>query len=105
MFVDMGHAQFSATIGAFTKGGMSIKSCRYDENLGGRNLNERIAAKFSQEFQAKHNVDLREIPKSWIKLLQTSNKLKKNVAAQGVNQANQNLECIYKEKDFLAKIT
>jgi len=52
-------------------------------------------------------VDVRTIPskKSWIKLLEAAEKLKKTLTPNGVNEAQCNLECLYQEYDFRGKIT
>lgn len=107
MFVDMGYTQMTVTIVAFTKAGLTVKGTASDPTIGGRLLDEGIANKLADEFQAKTKVDVRAIPskKAWIKLMKAAEKLKKTLTPLGVNKAMCSEECLYQEHDFRGSIS
>merc|ERR1712070_438462 len=96
----MGYSAFQVSIVAFTKGVLEVKATACDRSLGGRNWDRLIAEKLNAEFMEKKKIDLREVPKSWIKLMEAAEKAKKTLSPHGVTKARVNLECLYKEHDF-----
>ena len=105
MFMDMGYGDFQVAIVQLDGKGMTVKGTAFDANLGGYNFDERLANFLNKQFVEKHKVDLRQHPKSWIKLLQAAEKAKKTMSPVGVNKARINLECIYRETDFRSEVT
>ncbi len=94
MFVDMGDTNFSATVVAFTKNGIRVKGCAYEQNIGGFYIDQGIADRMAQEFLAQSKVDIRGIPKSFIKAQIAAEKIKKTLSPDGVNLAKTSIECL-----------
>lgn len=107
MFVDMGYAQYTVSVVAFYKSGLQVVGSASNPNIGGRNFDEGIAEVLADEFKKQSGVDVRTISskKSWIKLLEAAEKLKKTLTPNGVNEAQCGLECLYQEHDFRGKVT
>lgn len=107
MFVDMGYAQYTVSVVAFTQNGLQVVGSASNPNIGGRNFDEAIADVLADEFKKQSGVDIRTISskKSWIKLLEAAEKLKKTLTPNGVNEAQCGLECLYQEHDFRGRIT
>ena len=105
MFLDMGYMIFECSIVEFTQTGMKVLGSAYDENVGGYFFDYRLAEYLNSKFMEKHKIDLREYPKSWIKLIQAASKAKVTLSPKGVDKARINLECLYKEKDFRYEVT
>jgi len=80
-FIDMGGANTSVSVVEFKKNkeqsGFKILSSAYDPELGGRDIDLALAYYFAERFNKKHKIDLKEIPKCWIRLLMACEGVKK----------------------------
>ena len=109
MVIDMGASCYQVSIVAFEPGKLTVKSCYYDENLGGRDFDEVIANWVAQHFEAKYKGKLSgkpmESPKVRLKILAAAEKAKKTLSPQGVKEASINLECLMDDLDYHVNIT
>ena len=109
MFIDMGSSCYQVSIVAFEPGKLLVKSCFFDQDLGGRDFDEVIANWISQHFEQKYKGKLSgkpmESPKVRLKLLTAAEKAKKTLSPQGVKEASINLECLMDDFDFHVNIT
>merc|ERR1711935_612867 len=104
MFIDIGASAYTVTIAAFEPGKLIIKSCNFDDNLGGRDFDEVIgnwiASKFVEKYGKKLSCAPQEKPKVMLKILAAAEKAKKTLSPQGVQEASINLECLMDDLDF-----
>jgi heat shock protein 4 len=109
MVIDMGASCYQVSIVAFEPGKLTVKSCYYDENLGGRDFDEVIAHWIAQHFETKHKGKLSgkpmESPKVRLKILAAAEKAKKTLSPQGVKEASINLESLMDDLDYHVNIT
>jgi len=108
MFIDLGASQSTVTIVSFEPGKLIVKSCCYDEDLGGRDLDQAIANYLADKFYEKHSKKLsakpQSKPKVMLKLLAAAEKAKKTLSPQGVKEASINLECLMEDLDLSMKL-
>eukprot|EP00534_Pseudo-nitzschia_fraudulenta_P003036 CAMPEP_0201124808 /NCGR_PEP_ID=MMETSP0850-20130426/17444_1 /ASSEMBLY_ACC=CAM_ASM_000622 /TAXON_ID=183588 /ORGANISM="Pseudo-nitzschia fraudulenta, Strain WWA7" /LENGTH=812 /DNA_ID=CAMNT_0047392449 /DNA_START=66 /DNA_END=2504 /DNA_ORIENTATION=- len=108
MFVDMGASAYTVTIAAFEPGKLIIKSCNFDDNLGGRDFDEAIgnwvAAKFVEKYGKKLSCAPQDKPKVMLKIFAAAEKAKKTLSPQGVKEVFINLECLMDDLDFNIKL-
>ena len=102
MIVDWGHSNLSASVCAFVKGKLEVLSCAFDRSIGGRDLDKLIVDHFCEEFKAKTKVDLREKPRSLVKLRAQCEKVKKTLSANQL--ATINMECLFEDFDLNSKM-
>lgn len=106
MFIDMGASCYTVSIVAFETGKLVVKSCFFDEDLGGRDFDNVIAhwlaAKFEDKYKGKLSAKPMEKPKVRIKLLAAAEKAKKTLSPQGVKEARISLECLMDDFDYSA---
>lgn len=104
MFIDLGATSYSCSIVSFEPGKLSVQSAHFDEDLGGREFDlkiaEWIAAKFEEKFKGKLSGKPMERPKTVIKLLAAAEKAKKTLSPAGVKEARLNLEMLMDDLDF-----
>jgi heat shock protein 4 len=104
MFIDMGASAYTVTIAAFEPGKLTVKSCQYDDSLGGRDFDDVIgnwvAAKFVEKYGKKLSSAPQDKPKVMLKILAAAEKAKKTLSPQGVKEASINLECLMDDLDF-----
>jgi len=104
MFIDMGASAYTVTIAAFEPGKLIIKSCNFDDNLGGRDFDEAIgtwiASKFVEKYGKKLSCAPKDKPKVMLKIMAAAEKAKKTLSPQGVKEASINLECLMDDLDF-----
>eukprot|EP00536_Pseudo-nitzschia_multiseries_P014372 jgi/Psemu1/327522/estExt_fgenesh1_pg.C_6940007 len=104
MFIDMGASAYTVTIAAFEPGKLTIKSCNFDDSLGGRDFDEVIgnwvAEKFVEKYGKKLSCAPQTKPKVMLKIMAAAEKAKKTLSPQGVNEASINLECLMEDLDF-----
>lgn len=67
-FVDVGHSSTQVSIISLKKGGMQIRSHAWDQNLGGRDVDETLFDHFCAEFKAKNKIDIASNKKASFKL-------------------------------------
>lgn len=104
MFIDMGTTHYTVSIVAFETGKLAVKSCFFDQDLGGRDFDELIAnwiaEKFEEKYKGKLSAKPMEKPKVRIKILAAAEKAKKTLSPQGVKEARISLECLMDDRDF-----
>ncbi len=104
MFIDLGATSYSCSIVGFEPGKLTVKSAHFDEDLGGREFDlkiaEWIAGKFEEKFKGKLSGKPLERPKTLIKLLDAAEKAKKTLSPAGVKEARINLEMLMDDLDF-----
>lgn len=104
MFIDMGATTYSVNIVDFQPGKLVVKSAQYDEELGGRDLDDLIANwiadKFEEKYKGKLSGSPRDNAKVMLKLGVAAEKAKKTLSPAGVKEARINLECIMDDLDF-----
>jgi len=104
MFLDMGATSYSCCICSFEPGKLTVKTAQFDENLGGRDFDRKIAewvaAKFEEKYKGKLSGKCVEKPKVMLKLLATAEKAKKTLSPAGVKEVRINLECLMDDLDF-----
>ena len=104
MFIDMGASAYTVTIAAFEPGKLIIKSCNFDDSLGGRDFDETIgnwiATKFVEKYSKKLSGPPQDKPKVMLKIMAAAEKAKKTLSPQGVKEASINLECLMDDLDF-----
>lgn len=109
MFIDIGATSYSCCIVAFEPGKLIVKSAHFDENLGGRDFDlkiaEWIAQKFEEKFKGKLSGKPMEKPKVVLKLLANAEKAKKTLSPAGVSEARINLESLMDDLDFNCSLT
>ena len=104
MFIDMGASAYTVTIAAFEPGKLTVKSCNFDDSLGGRDFDEAIgnwiASKFVEKYGKKLSCAPQDKPKVMLKIMAAAEKAKKTLSPQGVKEAFINLECLMDDLDF-----
>ena len=103
IFVDVGHADMSVAVVAFSKGQLIVKSTAYDRNLGGRDIDYALLEHFSKEFKTKYNIDVMSNPKALFRLSAGCEKLKKVLSANA--EAPLNVESIMNDVDASSKLS
>jgi heat shock protein 4 len=109
MFLDIGATSYSCCIVAFEPGKLIVKSVHFDENLGGRDFDRKIAEwvanKFEEKFKGKLSGKPMDKPKVVLKLLANAEKAKKTLSPAGVKEARINLESLMDDLDFNCTLT
>ena len=104
MFIDIGASAYTVTIAAFEPGKLIVKSCNFDDSLGGRDFDEAIgnwiASKFVEKYGKKLSCAPQDKPKVMLKIFAAAEKAKKTLSPQGVKEASINLECLMDDLDF-----
>ena len=103
IFVDVGHADMSVAVVAFSKGQLTVKSTAYDRNLGGRDIDYALLEHFSHEFKAKYKIDVMSSPKATFRLSAGCEKLKKVLSANA--EAPLSVESIMNDVDASSKLS
>jgi len=101
-FCMMGHAIFSVSIVQFVVGQMRVLS-EHSDMVGGRDMDECMMKKFSQEFNKKYGLDPLTSKKAVIKLEDQVAKTKKILSAN--SEASCGCECLMEEYDFSTSLT
>lgn len=109
MFIDLGATAYSVSIIAFKTGKLFVKTAQFDEYLGGRDFDlkiaEWIASKFEEKYKGKLSGKPMDSPKVVLKLLAAAEKAKKTLSPAGVKEARINLESLMDDRDFNCKLT
>jgi heat shock protein 4 len=103
VFVDVGHADMSVAVVAFSKGQLIVKSTAYEPNLGGRDIDYALLQHFSEEFKTKYKIDVMNNTKATFRLSVGCEKLKKVLSAN--SEAPLNVESIMNDIDASSKLT
>ena len=109
MFLDIGNSSYSCSIVSFEPGKLFVKSAHFDENLGGREFDLKIAEWIAETFEKKHkgkfSGKVMDRPKTVIKLLSAAEKAKKTLSPAGVKEARLHIEMLMDDLDFNATLT
>ncbi|PPQ80483.1 hypothetical protein CVT25_001749 [Psilocybe cyanescens] len=103
VFVDVGHADFSVAVVAFSKGQLTVKSTAYERNLGGRDIDYALVKHFAEEFKTKYKIDVMSNPKATFRLSAGCEKIKKVLSAN--SDAPLNVESIMNDVDATSKLS
>ncbi|KAJ7621125.1 heat shock protein 70 family [Roridomyces roridus] len=103
VFVDVGHSSLSASVVAYSKGQLVVKSAAYDRNLGGRDIDYALVRHFSEEFTTKYKIDVLSNPKATFRLAAACEKLKKVLSANAESPLN--VESIMNDVDATSKLS
>ncbi|KAF8903882.1 heat shock protein 70 family [Gymnopilus junonius] len=103
VFIDAGHAGFSVSVVAFSKGQLTVKSTAYENNLGGRDIDYALVEHFSEEFKGKYKIDVMSNAKASFRLTAGCEKLKKVLSANAEGVLN--VESIVTDVDATSKLT
>ena len=103
VFIDYGHSKLTIFYAEFSKTSVNIISVSSERFCGARELDYLIAEKISYEFQKKHGVDLMDLPKAKISLMNAINKVRKTltVNTEGIISIDE----IIKGKDLVYNLT
>ncbi|KAH8119135.1 heat shock protein 70 [Phellopilus nigrolimitatus] len=102
VFVDVGHSNLSATVVAFAKGQLIVKSTAYERNLGGRDIDHALVRHFAEEFKGKYKIDVLSNQKATFRLAAGCEKLKKILSANA--EAPLSVESIMNDIDASSKL-
>lgn len=109
MFLDIGATSYSCCIVSFEPGKLIVKTAQFDENLGGREFDKKIAewiaTKFEEKYKGKLSGKVMDRPKSVMKLMTAAEHAKKTLSPAGVKEARINLEMLMDDLDFSAVLT
>ena len=105
LFLDAGHASFTATAAKFTNASLDIVASVSDGELGSRNLDVAIAKNFAAEFKAKTGADAWKSKKARVKLMVAAEKAKISISPYGVNSTPVSIECLMEDKDYNGVLT
>ncbi|KAK0043028.1 heat shock 70 kDa protein 4 [Biomphalaria pfeifferi] len=98
VFVDFGHSSLQVSACAFNKGKLKVLATAFDNQLGGRDLDELIVNYMCEEFKKHYKIDPKTKAKAYIRLAQECEKLKKLMSAN-VQPIPLNIECFMEDKD------
>lgn len=102
VFVDIGHSNMSASVAAFQKGKLTMKSVAFNRHLGGRDIDYALVQYFSEEFKGKYKIDVLSNQKARFRLAAGCEKLKKVLSANA--EAPLNVESIMNDVDASSKL-
>ena len=103
VFVDVGHSSLSASVVAFSKGQLTVKSTAYEPNFGGRDIDYALVQHFAKEFETKYKIDVLSNPKATFRLSASAEKLKKVLSANA--EAPLSVESIMTDIDASSKLS
>lgn len=103
LFVDVGHSSLSASVVAFSKGQLVVKSSAYDRHLGGRDIDYALLKHFATEFKTKYKIDVLSSPKATFRLAVGCERLKKILSAN--SEAPLSVESIMNDIDASSKLS
>jgi molecular chaperone DnaK (HSP70) len=97
-FVDVGHSCVQASVMDFNDRKVKVLGAAHDLTVGGLFFDELIREYFHAHFLKTYNLDARKNPKAWLRLLDESEKLKKQMSANktAIPLA---IECFMDDKD------
>ena len=109
MFLDIGDSHYSCSIVSFETGKLMVKCAYFDEDLGGRDFDLKIAqwvaGKFEEKYKGKLSGKPMDKPKTVIKLLDAAEKAKKTLSPAGVKEARMHIEMLMDDLDFNVTLT
>eukprot|EP00211_Chloroparvula_japonica_P005187 CAMPEP_0119128188 /NCGR_PEP_ID=MMETSP1310-20130426/6436_1 /TAXON_ID=464262 /ORGANISM="Genus nov. species nov., Strain RCC2339" /LENGTH=861 /DNA_ID=CAMNT_0007118499 /DNA_START=116 /DNA_END=2701 /DNA_ORIENTATION=- len=101
-FVDIGHSSLQCEIVSFNKQSMKVLATTYDEGIGGRNFDQRLAKHFTEEIKRKYKMDVSENARARVRLLAACEKVKKVLSANPKSPLN--VPCLMNDVDVALMI-
>ncbi|TKR68036.1 hypothetical protein L596_024085 [Steinernema carpocapsae] len=98
VFLDIGHVATQASLVAYNKGKLSMLGASYDLSVGGLHFDALIRNYFREMFLEKYKIDASKNPRAWLRLLDESERLKKQMSANST-PIPLNIECFMEDKD------
>ncbi|XP_022914483.1 heat shock 70 kDa protein 4 isoform X2 [Onthophagus taurus] len=98
IFVDCGYASLQVSACAFHKGQLKMLAATSDPNLGGRDIDYKLAEYFKRDFMKRYGIDAGSNQRAYIRLLAEVEKLKKQMSANSTSLPL-NIECFMEDKD------
>lgn len=80
-----------------------VGECVSDINVGGFHFDELIRDAFAAEFRERYKIDVRSNPRAWLRLLDESEKVKKQMSAN-TTPIPMNIECFMNDIDVSGKM-
>ncbi|CAJ0941927.1 unnamed protein product, partial [Mesorhabditis belari] len=102
-FLDVGHSCTQASLAAFNKGKLQMLGTTYDHDVGGLWFDAMIREHFRKEFLEKYKVDAAKNPRAMLRLLDESEKVKKQMSANAT-PIPLNIECFLDDKDVSGRM-
>src|SRR3990167_4021235 len=100
---DFGGSSLDITLLSIEDGVFEVLATNGDLNLGGKDMDERIANYFAEDFKKRNKIDLKTSARSMGRLKLASERAKKTLAA--ATQATVEIDCLYGEYDYCGTIT
>lgn len=102
-FVDVGHSAVQASLMTFNERKVSVLGASHDLTVGGLYFDELIRDYFHRHFLSQYKLDAQKNPRAWLRLLDESEKIKKQMSAN-IQAIPLNIECFMNDKDVTGKI-
>jgi len=103
-FVDVGHSCVQASLMGFNDRKFEVLGASHDLTVGGLFFDELIREYFHKQFLSQYKLDAQKNPRSWLRLLDESEKLKKQMSANST-AIPLNIECFMDDKDVSGRIS
>ncbi|KAK0417954.1 hypothetical protein QR680_013296 [Steinernema hermaphroditum] len=103
VFLDVGHIATQASLVAFNKGKLTMLGATYDLSVGGLHFDALIRNYFREAFLEKYRIDAAKNPRAWLRLLDESERLKKQMSANST-PIPLNIECFMDDKDVTGQM-
>ena len=102
-FIDLGHSQLTIFYAEFTTKVIKVLSVSSERFCGARDMDYLIAEKISYDFQKKTGVDILDLPKAKISLMNTVNKIRKTLTVN--KEGTISIDEIVKGQDLVHNLT
>ena len=102
-FIDLGHSQLTIFYAEFTTEIIKVLSVSSERFCGARDMDYLIAEKISYDFQKKTGVDILDLPKAKISLMNTVNKIRKTLTVN--KEGTISIDEIIKGQDLVHNLT
>ncbi|MGC9398377.1 MAG: Hsp70 family protein [Anaerolineae bacterium] len=79
---DLGGGTFDASLVEIMDGVVEVRASHGDTQLGGDDFDQRLAELVAARFEREHDIDLREIPRAWARLLRAAEEAKIQLSSQ-----------------------
>jgi molecular chaperone DnaK (HSP70) len=83
---------------------LQVLGASHDLTVGGLFFDELIREHFHQHFLQQYKLDAQKNPRAWLRLLDESERLKKQMSAN-IGQIPLNIECFMDDKDVSGKVS
>jgi heat shock protein 4 len=100
MFIDLGYTGYSVCVVEFIQENMKVLATVNDRELGGRDFDNIIIEFLAEQFEKKTKINVRGLPKAWLKLQAGAEKAKKTLSPIGVVECPISVECLSDDHDL-----